>query len=78
MSTNNIPFSKQKKNHSKSVAIRFFSKGLKNEFKTAVVKEPSGFKPSSTVFIMNGRPIQKTVMIQIVQRLEQANGHFVV
>ena len=31
--------------YSKSAAMGFFSKGLKKEFKTAVVKEPSVFKP---------------------------------
>ena len=29
----------------KSAAMGFFSKGLKNEFETAVVNEPSVFKP---------------------------------
>ena len=44
MSTHNIPFSIQNKkitiNHPKSAA-----KGLKNEFETAVVNEPSVFEP---------------------------------
>ena len=31
--------------YSKSAAMRFFSWGLKNEFETAVVKEPSVFDP---------------------------------
>ena len=29
----------------KSAAMSFFSKGLKNEFETAVVNEPSVFEP---------------------------------
>ena len=32
-------------NHLESAAMGFFSKGLKNEFKTAVVNEPSVFEP---------------------------------
>ena len=32
-------------NYPKSVAMFFFSKGLKNEFETAVVNEPSVFEP---------------------------------
>ena len=32
-------------NYSKSAAMEFFSKGLKNEFETAVVNEPSVFEP---------------------------------
>ena len=32
-------------NYSKSAALGFFSKGLKNEFETAVVNEPSVFEP---------------------------------
>ena len=32
-------------NYPKSTATGFFSKGLKNEFETAVVNEPSVFEP---------------------------------
>ena len=32
-------------NYPKSAAMCFFSKGLKNEFETAVVNEPSVFEP---------------------------------
>ena len=32
-------------NDPKSAALGFFSKGLKNEFETAVVNEPSVFEP---------------------------------
>ena len=32
-------------NYPKSAGMRFFSKGPKNEFETAVVKEPSVFEP---------------------------------
>ena len=50
MSTHNIPFSmkKKKKNHAKLSQIcnqGMFFKGLKNEFETAVVNEPSVFEP---------------------------------
>ena len=48
MSTHNIPFSKQKENHPKLSQIYsygIFSKGLMNEFETAVVNEPSVFEP---------------------------------
>ena len=41
-------FSMNKKNtlnYPKSAAMGFFSKGLKNEFETAVVNEPSVFEP---------------------------------
>ena len=49
MSTHNIPFFNMKKkktlNYSKSAAMGFYSKGLKNEFERAVVNEPSVFEP---------------------------------
>ena len=32
-------------NYPKSAAMEFFSKGLKNEFDTAMINEPSVFKP---------------------------------
>ena len=32
-------------NYSKSAAMGFFPRGLKNEFKTAVINEPSVFQP---------------------------------
>ena len=32
-------------NYPRSAAMAFFSKGLKNEFETAVVNEPSVFEP---------------------------------
>ena len=48
MSTNNLPFFNMKKKHTrnypKSAAMGFFQ-GTPNEFKTAVVNEPSVFKP---------------------------------
>ena len=46
MRTHNIPFSIE--NHPKLTQIcsyGIFSKGLKNEFETARVNEPSGFEP---------------------------------
>ena len=50
MSTLNIPFQYKKKkkitlNYPKSAAMGFFSKGLKKEFETAVVNDPSVFEP---------------------------------
>ena len=49
MSTLYTPFSIQKRkfilNYSKSIFIGYFPKGLKNEFETAVVNEPSLFEP---------------------------------
>ena len=49
MSTHNIPFSKQKRNHPRLSQINsygtFFSKGLTNVFERAVVNEPSAFEP---------------------------------
>ena len=51
MKTHNIPFSSERKkitlNYPKSVArcLFHFSNGLKNEFETAVVNEPSVFEP---------------------------------
>ena len=55
MSTHNIPFSIQKKNHtelSRICSYRIFSNGLKNEFETAVVNEPSVFEPLK-FYLMN-------------------------
>ena len=49
MNTHNIPFSIEKKkitlNYPKLAVMRFFLKGLKDEFETAVVNEPSVFEP---------------------------------
>ena len=49
MCTHNIPFLIIKKkitpDYSKYAAMGFISYGLKNEFETAVVNEPSVFKP---------------------------------
>ena len=49
MSTHNMPFSVYIKkitlNYPKSAGMGFFIKGLKNEFETAVVNEPSVFEP---------------------------------
>ena len=49
MSTHNIPFSIQKRKIaltiSLSLSLWVFSKGLKNEFETDVVDEPSVFEP---------------------------------
>ena len=48
MNTHNIPFPYEQETHHKlSHICRYglFSKGLKNEFETAVVNEPSVFEP---------------------------------
>ena len=48
MNTHKIPFSMTKENHTKLYQIcsqGIFSQGLKNEFETAVVNEPSVFEP---------------------------------
>ena len=48
MKTHNIPFQYKIENHcklSKTCSQVIFSKGLKNEFETAVVNEPSVFEP---------------------------------
>ena len=49
MSTHNIPFFNTIKentlNYPNSAVMGFFSWGLKNEFKRAVVNEPSVFEP---------------------------------
>ena len=47
-STHNIPFLIEKENHpelSQICSFGIFSKGLKKEFKTAEVNEPSVFEP---------------------------------
>ena len=47
MSTHNIPFFNMKKKNTLSQTCSYgnFSKGLKKEFETAVVNEPSVFEP---------------------------------
>ena len=49
MSTHNIPFFNMKRKNNikypKSAAMGVVSKGLKNEFETAKVNEPSVFEP---------------------------------
>ena len=58
MSTHNIPFSNMKtENHPTLLQIcsyGIFSKGLKNEFETAVVNGPSVFEPLK--FYCNFKP----------------------
>ena len=57
MTTHNIPFSifnRKKKislNNSKSAAMGFRTKGLKNELETAMVNEPSVFEPVKFYYI---------------------------
>ena len=43
-------------NYPKSAAMGFFPKGLKNEFETAVVNEPSVFEPLKCYYICFGVP----------------------
>ena len=56
MSTYNIPFSVYL-NYSKSAATRYFSKGLKSEFETAVVNEPSVFEQLGVYCSLDTFPI---------------------
>ena len=55
MSTHNIPFfnmeKKNTRNYPNSAAMGFFSKGLKNEFERAMVKEPSVLEPLKFYYI---------------------------
>ena len=54
--TQHTIFNRKKKifrNYPKSAAMEFFSKGLKNEFKTALVNEPSVFEPLKFYCISN-------------------------
>ena len=57
MRTQNIPFSIYKKkitlNYLKSAVMGFCTKGLKNEFETAVVNEPSVFEPLKFYYTSN-------------------------
>ena len=58
MSTKYIIFIIKKKitlNCPKSAAMRLFSEGLKNEFETAVVNEPSVFEPLKCYRMYNRR-----------------------
>ena len=54
-STHNIPYSQYKKEKSsliiQNLQLWDFSKGLKNEFETAVVDEPSVFEPLKLVYM---------------------------
>ena len=53
--TQNIPFSIKIENHPKLSQIcrpGIFSRGLKNEFETAVVNEPSVFEPLKFYFYL--------------------------
>ena len=63
MNTHNIPLSIYKKENgpklSKICCDGIFSKGLKNEFETAMVNEPSVFEPLKFYFCSDKR---KTVL----------------
>ena len=58
MSTHNIPFSIYEKHPKLSQICSYglFSKGLKNEFETAVVNEPSVFEPLK-FYCISTRPV---------------------
>ena len=43
-------------NYSKSATMFSFPKGFKNEFKSAVVNEPSVFEPLKVYYISNNMP----------------------
>ena len=46
-------------NYPKSAATGFFSKGIKNEFETAVVNEPSVFEPLKFYCILGQKKTHK-------------------
>ena len=48
---------KNTKTYPKSVATGFFSKGLKNEFETAVVSKPSVFEPLKFHCTLSGKTL---------------------
>ena len=62
MSTHNIPFLNINKkgtlNYPKSAALGYLSKGLKNEFETAMVNKPSVFQPLKVYCIKVFHPHQ--------------------
>ena len=65
-------------NHPKSAATGFFSKGLKNEFDTAVVNELSVFEPLKFYCIVCKcivwlRPESNSVLQRFYRRLSSAN-----
>ena len=55
-----------------STAMGFFSKGLKQEFETAVVNEPSGFEPLKFYCIMKRYVMQK--MLAPTPRVKVTGG----
>ena len=55
-------------NYSTSAAMRFCSKGLKNEFETAVVNEPSVFEPPK--FYHMYRNLHKILTLSIIPNWE--------
>ena len=73
MKTHNIPFSTKKTTkkitliYPKSAARRFFSKGLKNEFETAVVNEPLVVEPLK-FYCIEVATLLKTINKRIQQR----------
>ena len=53
----------------KSAAKGFFSKGLKNEFETAVVNEPSVFEPLKFFCIYNLKNVKHASCMNSFERL---------
>ena len=69
MRTNNIPFSKLNKTSPKIIpnlqliSYGIFSKGLKNEFETAVINEPLVFEPLKFyVFLSQTLDLKRTLL----------------
>ena len=56
-------------NHPKSAAMGFFPKGLKNEFETAVVNEPSVFEPLKFYCSREYLSLKKSAKIKFRQYL---------
>ena len=56
-------------NYLKSAALGFFSKGLKNEFETAVVNEPSVFEPLKFYCMYYGNSKSKASLMSACLRI---------
>ena len=48
-----------------SAAMGFFSKGLKNEFETVMVNEPSVFKPLTVYFMWSKLQIRERIWARV-------------
>ena len=72
MSTQNISFQYKKENHTKLSEIcsyEIFSKGLKNEFETALVNEPLVFEPTNFYCTYSTAKISKINDISNIYRM---------